>query len=184
MTVKEFRTLSRKKKNYEMIPVSLIRMVSDVHLVMDMSKIRNLSKPIKDILVIVHKNDDGTYNLIVGWKDYIIAIRDGIKEIKAILVNETNRDEFLHTISTSTDWVKLDNIHIPNCFTTHPPKKAKLNNYINDVRIAIKRYSLSDYLDKKPIVIDNNNVLMDGYTRYLALKTLNYKDKIPVIKRG
>ena len=86
MTVKQFRTLSGNKGRFVSIPVDSIRLVSDIHKKKpaDASKI---NKPYKNLLVIVHKNKDDTYDLITGWRDYIIAVRDGVKEIKAILYN-------------------------------------------------------------------------------------------------
>ena len=183
MTIKQFRAIARRKKQYEIIPTNLIRVVSAIHMENNDSRILEISKPTNQLLVIAHKNDDGTYNLITGWKDYIIAVRDNIKEIKAVLVDEVNRDEFLHWLSASTEWVRLDDIHIPNCFQAHPPKKEKLDGYIKEAKIAIQKYALSDYLDIKPITIDKNNMLTDGYTRYLALKTLRYRDEIPVIRK-
>ena len=186
MTIKQFRTISRRKKRYEIIPVDLIRLVSDIHMntdVFHILEIREITKPTNQLLVIAHKNEDGTFNLITGWRDYAFAVWNDIKEIKAVLVDEVNRDEFLHWLSASTDWVKLDDIHIPDCFSNSPPKKEKLNDCVEDVKTAIQYHSLTDYLDVKPIKIDKNNVLTDGYTRYLALKSLEYKDEIPVIRK-
>ena len=183
MTVKQFRVIARRKKQYEIIPVNLIRVVSDIHMGNDVPHILELNKPTNQLLVIAHKNDDGTYNLITGWKDYIIAVRDDIKKIKAVLVDELNRDEFLRWLSASTDWVRLDDIHIPDCFQARPPRKEKLDGYIKEVKTAIQKHSLTDYLDVKPITIDKNNVLTDGFIRYLALKALGYKDEIPVIRK-
>ena len=183
MTVKQFRAIARRKKQYEIIPTNLIRVVSDIHKDNDVSHILELNKPISQLLVIAHKNNDGTYNLVTGWKDYMIAVRDGIKEIKAVLVDELNRDEFLRWLSASTDWVRLDDIHIPDCFAAYSPRKEKLDVYVEEVKTAIQKHSLTDYLDVKPITIDKNNVLVDGYTRYLALKMLGYRDEIPVIRK-
>ena len=183
MTVKQFRAIARRKKQYEIIPTNLIRVVSDIHKDNDVSHILELNKPTNQLLVIAHRNNDGTYNLVTGWKDYIIAVRDGIKKIKAVLVDEVNRDEFLRWLSVSTEWIGLDDIHIPDCFAAYPPRKEKLDGYIKEVKTAIQKHSLTDYLDVKPITIDKNNMLADGFTRYLALKALGYRDEIPVIRK-
>lgn len=182
MTVKQFRTLARKNRNYEVIPVDRIKIVSDIH--NNSHNVSELHKSINRLLVIAHKNNDGTYNLITGWKDYAVAVRDNIKEIKAVLVEEASRDEFLYNLSISQEWVTLEDIRIPNCFKTRPPKKSKLTSYTDQVKNAVQKYNLSDYLDIKPIVINKDNVLIDGYTRYLALQKINYKDKFPVIRKG
>lgn len=183
MTIKQFRTLARRKGAYETIPVNLIRIVSDIHMGNDVPMIFALQKPINKLLVIVHKNDDGTYNLITGWKDYIIAVRDDIKEIKAVLVNETTREEFLHNMSNEMVWLKLKDITIPKCFSSHPPKEEKLREYKIGIANAVNRGCLSDYLNEKPITINKDNVLVDGYTRYIILKRLKYECEIPVIRK-
>ena len=183
MTVKQFRKEARRKQMCIKIPVKLIRLVSDIHIDVTNCDVFALEKPVQNLLVIVHKNDDGTYDLIMGWKDYVVAVRDNLEEINAVLVKETNRDEFLHRLSTRMIWLKLNDINIPKCFSSHPPKEEKLNTYKNQIKTAIERYSLSDYLNAKPITIDKNNVLVDGYTRYLVLKELNYKQEIPVIRK-
>ena len=184
MTVKQFRTLARQTGAYETIPVNLIRIVSDIHKgKADVSTIFALQKPINKLLVIVHKNDDGTYNLITGWKDYLIAQRDEIEKIKAVLVNETTREEFLHNMSSEMVWRKLNDISIPKCFLSHPPKGEKLNVYMSEVTDAVNTGYLYDYLDTKPITINKDNVLVDGYTRYIILKKLGYEYKIPIKRK-
>lgn len=183
MTVKEFRALSRKRKNYEITPVSQIRMISDIHTKNDSSTIFGLQKSVKNLLVIVHKNDNGTYNLITGWKDYTIAVRGGIKEVKAVLVEETNREEFLYRLSATADWLSVDEISVPKIFEVSPPKKEKIDKCIEQIKTAVEKYTLSDYLDGKPIKVNKDNVLQDGYTRYIALKTIGYKGKFPVIRK-
>ena len=182
MTVKQFRTLSGNKGRFVSIPVDSIRLVSDIHKKKpaDASKI---NKPYKNLLVIVHKNKDDTYDLITGWRDYIIAVRDGVKEIKAILVKETTRDDFIHSLSDSVDWITLDRIVVPSCFENNQPNKEKLDFYINQVKTAVENYALSDYLEIKPITVDDKNILVNGYTRYLALQKLGYKQKIPVLRK-
>lgn len=62
-------------------------------------------------------------------------------------------------------------------------KKEKIDKCIEQIKTAVEKYTLSDYLDGKPIKVNKDNVLQDGYTRYIALKTIGYKGKFPVIRK-
>lgn len=183
MTVKEFIALARKSGKIRKIPVSMIRMIEKVHYSSDLSQIPSLNKDKNKLLVILHDNKDCTYNLITGWKDYTIAIRDGIKTIDAVLVNSATRDKFYAELSDSTEWVTLPEIIIPSSFKKSPPKEEKLHNTITNMKEALRANTISEYLDTKPITISKNNTLIDGYTRYLALKFIRYQGKFPVIRK-
>lgn len=184
MTVKEFRALAWKSGKIRKIPVSMIRIIEKVHYNSDLSQIPSLNKDKNKLLVILHHdNKDCTYNLITGWKDYTIAIRDGIKTIDAVLVNSATRDKFYAELSDSTEWVTLPEIIIPSSFKKSPPKEEKLHNTITNMKEALRTNTISEYLDTKPITISKNNTLIDGYTRYLALKFIRYQGKFPVIRK-
>lgn len=176
MTVKEFRALARKSGKIRKIPVSMIRMIEKVHYNSDLSQIPSLNKDKNKLLVILHDNKDCTYNLITGWKDYTIAIRDGIKTINAVLVDSVTRDKFYAELSDSTEWVTLPEIIIPSSFKKSP-------HTITNMKEALRTNTISEYLDTKPITISKNNTLIDGYTRYLALKFIRYQGKFPVIRK-
>lgn len=183
MTVKKFRALARKSGKIRKIPVSMIRMIEKVHYNSDLSQIPSLNKDKNKLLIILHDNKDCTYNLITGWKDYTIAIRDGIKTINAVLVDSVTRDKFYAELSDSTEWVTLPEIIIPSSFKKSPPKEEKLHNTIMNMKEALRTNTISEYLDTKPITISKNNTLVDGYTRYLALKFIRYQGKFPVIRK-
>lgn len=57
--------------------------------------------------------------------------------------------------------IKMSDIIIPEAFTKTPPSKEK-------VQKANTYYSMYGEVDH-PLSLDINNVLLDGYTRYLAL---------------
>lgn len=68
--------------------------------------------------------------------------------------------------------IDLDEIIIHGSFVKHSPNKNKINKAIK----YLKKYKHID----KPVVL-NNNVLVDGYTRYLAAYTLGIQ-KIPYVE--
>lgn len=180
MTVKQFRRNARRKRQDIIIPTDKIRMVSEVHIRADIPNEEELQKSLDKLLVIVHKNDDGTYNLITGWKDYVIAVKNDIKKINAIPVKETNRDDFLCDLSK--EFRNINELIVPKDFKNRPPRQEKLNTYIRQVKYAIEKHRLYDYLNEKPVTVDKDNVILDGYTRYLALKSIGYNQDIPVRK--
>ena len=59
-------------------------------------------------------------------------------------------------------WVALLDIVINEPFASSKPRSSKINKIRN-------YYSEYGYIDK-PIVINHNNILLDGYLRYLVLK--------------
>lgn len=75
--------------------------------------------------------------------------------------------------------MKLRKIKISDRFKTHPPKDEKL-----DSRREVFLNHSEDFLDLHyPIIVNKNNVLIDGYCTYLVLKEYGVK-KFPVIKVG
>lgn len=64
-------------------------------------------------------------------------------------------------------WVALSDIIINEPFASSKPKISK----INKIR---KYYSEYGYVDK-PITVNYNNILLDGYLRYLVLKENDVK---------
>lgn len=183
MTVKQFRTLARETENYFKIPVTMIRMTEKVHYNKAMNSVPSLDKPRKNLMVIVHYNKyDNTYTLITGWKDYMIAIRDGIKVINAVIVPDLTREDFIRSLSANYDWVQLKDIKISKCFVNSPPKNEKIHKCITEMKQAIREDRVPDYLNRKPITINKEGYLIDGYTRYIALKILLYKRAFPVRK--
>lgn len=75
--------------------------------------------------------------------------------------------------------MKLRKIKISDRFKMHPPKDEKL-----DSRREVFLNHSTDFLDLHyPIIVNKNNVLIDGYCTYLVLKEYGVK-KFPVIKVG
>lgn len=61
--------------------------------------------------------------------------------------------------------VKVEKIKIPLKFLKHPPKQEKINNYRNRFW-----HNKIDFCSDKPITVDEDYVLVDGYITYLILK--------------
>lgn len=62
---------------------------------------------------------------------------------------------------------KLSNIKIQEGFKKHPPRLGKM---------VIKWIFYTKYgMFSQPIVVNKNNVLIDGYTTYIMAKALNKK---------
>ena len=75
--------------------------------------------------------------------------------------------------------MKLRKIKISDRFKTHPPKDEKL-----DSRREVFLNHSADFLNlHHPIIVNKNNMLVDGYCTYLVLKEHGVK-KFPVIKVG
>lgn len=70
--------------------------------------------------------------------------------------------------------MRLDRIKIQEEFKKHPPKSNKMFKKLTFF-IKHNRY-------EQPIVVDENNVLVDGYTTYLLEKITN-KEYV-VVERG
>jgi hypothetical protein len=66
--------------------------------------------------------------------------------------------------------VSIDDIIITNKFRNTNPKETKVNRECN-------KYKTNGKFEK-PIILDNNNVLTDGYSRYLALRKLGIQNTI------
>lgn len=68
--------------------------------------------------------------------------------------------------------MKLSEIKVPKQFKKTPPSPTKLIK-------CIEYYNEHGELDK-PITINKNNVLVDGYVRYIVAQKMNIED-VPVI---
>lgn len=64
--------------------------------------------------------------------------------------------------------IALDDINIPLRMAIAPPKPGK------QIKHA-ERYFMSDGKDYDPIIIDENNTLIDGYTTYLIFSQQGIK---------
>lgn len=128
-------------------------------------KCRNTKQ--EDCCVIVRKVSNGDYILVSGWADYMDAKIQGYDKINAI-VTSSNRNNFFRKYGTS--YISIDLITVPKFF--RKPKEWKVQR-VRD-RLGEKKK-----LDK-PITLDNECMIKDGYTRYIVANEKGIK-YVPVI---
>lgn len=132
--------------------------------------VTKLDKPI-----IVRELENKTYSLVLGLKGFILSRELEHKIIPCIIVKDVSRLDFVSRINdmpADTQKVeKFSNINIPYEFASISPKYRKIKerwNYYNQV----------GKLDKA-ITVDKDNVLVDGYTRYMLAEMLGL-ESVPV----
>lgn len=140
------------------------------------------SNPMKRPLII-RPLDNGRYALVMGIIRYAIARLLNIGEVPAIIKNiyhyelvqamgihDKNYDRIKTPNGTQT-LISIENITIPKEFLKHYVRKEKLNQ-------EIKYFKEYGYLSE-PVKVNNDNVLVDGYSRYIVAGKLGLK-KVPV----
>lgn len=176
----EIRNSFTKSHDIQLIDVSKIKLTEKIHIDANV----NFSKQIlklksKDIQVlnnpiIIKDNKDGSYSLVTGYKGYRIANELNHEVIPAIVISET-RKEFINKIGFKSSHYKemfIKNISIPELFKERRVTKIK-------VQKVLDYYNKHKTFDK-PITITNENVLIDGYSRYVAAKILRL-NKVPIV---
>lgn len=156
----------RNKDKIEKIPMEKVFLRETIHIKGNPDYKCRFTKQ-EDCCIIVRKVSNDDYILVSGWADYMDAKIQGFTTIKAI-ITDCRRDDFFRKYGAS--YICIDHITIPNFF--RKPKEWKLQR-VRD------RLGDKNKLDK-PITIDQNNMLRDGYTRYLVAKELGMKF-VPVI---
>lgn len=166
MMIKKFRELYKDRA----VPVRLDSIVLTEHCHKKaFEKNSKISKLKSDPMCIVHANDDGTYSLIVGYRDYITAKNSGMEEISVIPVSDTSRRNFLKSLDMTFEMYELSKIHPPKGWTPPSPKK---------IRSCIDSYEKTGTLGKQ-IVISPDGTILDGYSAVCAAERLGIKS-IPV----
>ena len=153
MSARDFKL--KYKDKAIMIPLSKIRLVDEIHLKGNPAyECRHL--PRSELCVIVRKAFDG-YVLVSGWADYMDCIKSGYGKVKAIVTNYTH-EHFLRIYGDT--YLPITELKVPQCMAESTPKPWKLRRVRDRLGAKCK-------LDK-PITIDHNKVILDGYTRYLV----------------
>lgn len=67
--------------------------------------------------------------------------------------------------------MKIEKININEIKEYKNNTKKHPDNQIKKIALSIEKYGFND-----PIAIDENNIIIEGHGRYLALKQLNYTD--------
>lgn len=169
------------------ISVKDVTLTEDIHLKVrdfvfniDLNNVhetRKISVPIA-----VRPLDNGKYSLVMGAARYFAAKILDIEKIPAIITDMTH-DEFVNSklipskAATKKNCPKagrkkiqgeteLSSITIPKKFLATQPKREKI-----DATIAY--YKKNGKFDKPVVIVGDENLLVDGYKRYVAAKELN-----------
>lgn len=131
--------------------------------------------------------EDNFYEFMVGILFLIIALAIFVFEKSLKWRNEVIEDqnecinnqgkiitELFEELATPNVIIDIKNIKIPKKFTK--PKKEKLDH-------RFKYYEINKCFEV-PIVIDKNNILVDGYTSYLIAKKYDMKTVQAKVKIG
>lgn len=172
--IREFRRKFRRAA--EIISVKDIILEEKVHQQAELERLKDRGT---ELTVVVSKCGN-KYALVTGWGDYQRAIARKSPTIKAIVLKEgTNRSKFVRTIMknvstldncddmlqnglTYLTTVEISSVIVPQKFLATPVGKKKLE--------AVKRYIRENGNVDKPLRIDENGCLTDGYARYVAAK--------------
>lgn len=128
----------------------------------------------RQVPIVLRKISKNNYQLLFGLKQLITAKLLNLSYVDAVIVSCSRKEliNYLNNLYKSEDIKTLDtnNIKIPEPFTKTPPRKEK---------VKLKKQLINQGIIK-PIEINENNVLTDGYITYLILKEKGYTE-IPVI---
>ena len=153
------------------IKLSNIDIVYDIH---QTGKFKPSESMYTKVLPCVVKQSGDRYILIANWYAYTYFRYLNLlnTKIKCIIVNRDRNDFFnyIENLSYYQTAVKMNinDIIIPKDFITHKPKDSKINSVIN----YYNKYKIMD----KSLYVNPDNVLMNGYIRYLALVKLGVKE--------
>ncbi|RFZ78284.1 hypothetical protein DS742_14315 [Lacrimispora amygdalina] len=172
---KEFKRIN--SENIVDIPVDKIKLLSQIHIDglrrNDMSRHINYYKTNElsiGSVVIVQPDKDGSgnYNLITGWRTYVIADGIGQDTVKAIVVN-CSRKELKKMLGCVVpyNYVSTDELKVTDKFSKSTVSSEKLN--------TIREYDEKCHQPYKPIVVDANGYIIDGYAQYVYNKAAGIK---------
>jgi hypothetical protein len=139
--------------------------------------------------IAVRPIDNGKYSLVIGAARYFAAKILDIPKMPAV-ITDMNREEFINnrlalhkkehgekdkaTGGKMQGETLLSLINVPEAFLRTKPNPKKIED-------TIEYYKKHGQFDK-PIIIGKNNLLIDGYKRYVAAKELGLT-KVWTLKR-
>lgn len=172
--IREFRRKFRRAA--EIISVKDIILEENIHKQQETEALKDRGT---ELTVVVSKCG-GKYALVTGWGDYHRVLARKSPTIKGIVLKEgINRRKFIKTIMNNASnlencddmlanglmteaLVDVSSIIIPSKYLTTSVGKKKLE--------AAKQYIRENGNIDKPVSIDENGCLTDGYSRYVAAK--------------
>lgn len=150
---------------YVEVPLSSIRLEETIH---NNSKV-NIGKDIEYYIakdkkvttpMIVRKAEDD-YVLLAGWKYYHLAHALSQNTVRVFVTDFDDRVSLMKTIGCYAHLkvCKMTDLKVPSAFdcTIVNPKKLE----------AIKAYDYKYHAQMKPIVVDKNMLIVDGYAQYV-----------------
>ncbi len=123
-------------------------------------------------LCIVRRDYNSTekpYVLVTGWASYMTALLNEQDYIKAIVVSDKSRKDFLRGLDFTFEMWETSRIKPPKDWTAPSPSKIK---------DCVSRYKAVGVFGK-PVFISPKGTILDGYSAVAAAKVLGL-EKIPV----
>lgn len=166
MTITKFR--ETHKADAVLLSLSKIHLFENCHRKAE-KKGHRISELHTEPMCVVHGDGNGEYNLIIGYRDYMKAKKNDTDEVKAIIVPDESRKDFLKSLLHTFEMWDTSAVHEPKDWTYPNPEK---------VRACQKLYENTGTFGKK-IIISPNGTILDGYTAVCAARLLGVK-RIPV----
>lgn len=150
---------------YLEVPLSSIRLEESIH---NNSKV-NIGKDIKYYIaknkkvitpMIVKKVED-SYVLLAGWKYYHLAHALSQDTVRVFVTDFEDRISLMKAIGCYEPLkvYRMTELIVPSAFDCTIVKPEKLE--------AIKAYDYKHHAQMKPIVVDKNMLIVDGYAQYV-----------------
>ena len=110
--------------------------------------------------LLVRKTTNG-YALLAGWKHYKLAKELGQEKVNVIVVDFKSRRRLMKAIGCYNEFkvCKLTELKIPAKFDVTVVNPQKLE--------AIKEYDYKYHAPMKPITVDKDMLIVDGYAQYV-----------------
>lgn len=110
--------------------------------------------------LMVRKTADG-YALLTGWKHYKLAQELGQERVNVIIVNVKSRGKLLSSLGCQKEYTicKMNKLKVPAKFDATIVNPQKLE--------AIKEYDYKYHAPMKPITVDKDMLIVDGYAQYV-----------------
>lgn len=159
MTIIKFRETNKDRA--VTLPLSIINLTETCHK-KALKKNSKVSKLSSEPMCIVRENKTGTYDLVIGYRDYITAKNSGAEEVKAIIVPDISRRAFIKSLENTFE--------IWNTADIHEPKNWTYPN-IEKIRACQQMYENTGTFGK-PIIISPNGTILDGYAAVCAARLI------------
>jgi ParB-like chromosome segregation protein Spo0J len=165
-----------KIKLSDIILTETIHLTAKCDLTEQIERIRALNLEYFDNPIIIKPIENAQFSLLLGYNrytiakalehEYICAIIEDVSRGKAKRLTGV-KDRMEHSPEGTNGFLPIDKIVIPDDFKNTQPKQYKLD--------ACREYYLKNKRFNKPIIIENDVHLVNGYTRYCIAVELGLK---------